>query len=172
MGMNFYLCKGNPRLERGAAALYIGKSSYGWCFMLRVYPTIGITSLDDWKRMWAQHNEDVYTVRDGYGGRILSGTMDAIIEHRAFSLGWHLRFSSSDCDEEAKFHAENSSERGPNNLLRLRIGKGRFRHCVGHGEGTWDYIKGDASPDVLAKFCDIGICAGASGSILKKRGDE
>ena len=40
------------------------------------------------------------------------------------------------------FHAENNSERGDNNLLRHRVDG---RHCVGNGEGTWDYIIGEFS---------------------------
>ena len=30
---------------------------------------------------------------------------------------------------------------GPNGLLRHRIGE----HCIGHGDGTWDLIRGEFS---------------------------
>lgn len=40
------------------------------------------------------------------------------------------------------WYAENSAIPGPNGLARHRID---HRHCVGHGDGTYDLIKGDFS---------------------------
>ena len=40
-----------------------------------------------------------------------------------------------------EFHQRNNSQRGPEGLLRCRLGHG----CMRHGEGTYDYIVGDFS---------------------------
>lgn len=48
MGTNYYhekiLCEHCGNTER----LHVGKSSFGWCFALRVYPDLGIIDLPDW----------------------------------------------------------------------------------------------------------------------------
>ena len=36
----------------------------------------------------------------------------------------------------------NYAEPGPNGLVRAKI---NGVHCIGHGEGTWDYITGEFS---------------------------
>jgi hypothetical protein len=38
--------------------------------------------------------------------------------------------------------AKNHAELGPNGLLRSKVDD---VHCIGHGEGTYDYIAGDFS---------------------------
>ena len=42
-------------------------------------------------------------------------------------------------DSWEEFHRRNNSEIGPNGLLRHKV---TGNHCVGHGDGTYDYIKG------------------------------
>lgn len=43
---------------------------------------------------------------------------------------------------EEDFHKCNQSERGPNGLLRHKIDG---KHCISHGQGTWDCIVGEFS---------------------------
>lgn len=41
--------------------LHVGKSSYGWHFTLCIYPSLGINSLDDWKKIWSSDICKIYT---------------------------------------------------------------------------------------------------------------
>lgn len=50
-------CGHNPDL------IHIGKSSYGWNFLLHVDPVIGLNNLDDWKKRWESGS-----IVDEYGG--------------------------------------------------------------------------------------------------------
>ena len=139
MGTNYYLhqkedctCCGRP-----FEPLHIGKSSGGWCFSLHVMPEDNINTLDDWRALWSVHGA---FIRNEYGERVPIEEMEKIITERIGAVWdqerWTMFYSS-----EADFHAKNHSERGPNNLCRHKIGP----HCVGHGEGTWDYIPGEFS---------------------------
>ena len=99
----------------------------------------GINTLDDWRKLWSRPGA---FIRNEYGEDVAISEMEAIITERqgvkAFDdHSWSSYFYTS----EAEFHERNHSERGPKSLLRHRIG----RHCVGHGEGTWDYIPGEFS---------------------------
>lgn len=53
MGTNFYVvtkrCELCGKVEEKK---HIGKSSFGWCFALHIYPKDGINTLKDWKRFW------------------------------------------------------------------------------------------------------------------------
>lgn len=44
---------------------HIGKSSYGWRFLLQVYPQLNINSLEDWKKLLEEG-----TIFDEYGDKI------------------------------------------------------------------------------------------------------
>lgn len=44
---------------------HIGKSSYGWRFLLQVYPQLNINSLEDWKKLLSEG-----TIFDEYGDKI------------------------------------------------------------------------------------------------------
>jgi hypothetical protein len=141
MGTNYYLHQ-KPDCEccgRPYEPLHIGKSSGGWCFSLHVIPEDGINTLDDWRNLWAAPG--VY-IRDGYGNRVSVADMELTITVRRSKkewgdVEWHPIFYESEQD----FHDKNHSERGPNGLLRHRIGT----YCNVHGEGTWDYIEGEFS---------------------------
>ena len=66
--------------------------------------------------------------------------MLAIITERSWKRkkfkadGWY--------SSQADFHEKNHSEDGPNGLLRHKIDG---THCIGHGEGTYDYTIGEFS---------------------------
>lgn len=142
MGTNYYLSKAPdcPTCGRNDEPLHIGKSSMGWCFSLHVDADAGINDLEDWRALW---NAGGASIKNEYGDAISTDEMLSIITERAgVGENWDnpdrwRRFYSS----EQEFHERNHSERGPNGLLRHRLG----RHCVKHGDGTWDCIPGDFS---------------------------
>lgn len=141
MGTNYYLhTKPCPCCGVTKPPIHIGKSSGGWVFALHISPNDGINTLDDWRKEWAKPNIEI---RDEYDGVILPEEMEKCITDRR----WRNQFDNFDWTmggaykDEADFHAKNGSERGPNNLLRYKIGM----WCKGHGEGTWDYVLGDFS---------------------------
>lgn len=125
MGCNFYLVK--PACEhcgRSDEPLHIGKSSSGWCFSLHVMPEMGINTLDDWMPLLATG-----TIKDDYGETCSIEELLGIIREREGTEAPRPGFS----------YEQNHAVPGPNGLVRARIDS---RHCVGHGEGTWDYIIG------------------------------
>ena len=137
MGTNYYLQHGVCECcKKPDSTRHIGKSSGGWCFSLHVYPEEGINTLDDWKKLWAEENARIV---NEYNELIsMEDMLDTIINRQTGKRNdkpW-----GCSCWEE--FHGKNYSMDGPNNLLRHQILKG---HCIGHGEGTWDYIVGEFS---------------------------
>jgi hypothetical protein len=137
MGTNFYLHENEcGHCHRSESPLHIGKSSMGWCFALHVIHDEGLTTLAAWQVRWGAGG----TIRSEYGETIPVVDMLSTIMNRS---GRPFEISSwPTYRDEADSHAQNHSQRGPNNLLRHRIDG---RHCVGHGEGTWDYIAGEFS---------------------------
>lgn len=127
MGTNFYLHENICQVCGRFNERHIGKSSYGWCFGLHIYPDERINSLEDWKLLF-----DSGEIYDEYGRRVSKDEMIDIITNR----------SHPDSNENDEWYAQNHAERGPNNLARSKI-DGVL--CVGHGEGTWDYLVGDFS---------------------------
>jgi hypothetical protein len=129
MGTNYYLRRDTcPHCGRSAEPLHIGKSSAGWCFSLHVDADEGINGLDDWKALWSAPNTKIM---DEYGREVSPELMLETITHRT----WPKR------ERSGMFYLENNAEPGPNNLMRHTIG----RHCVGHGDGTYDLIPGEFS---------------------------
>ena len=126
--------------------LHIGKSSGGWCYLLQVLPEKGLNGLCDWEDIF---NSGTGKIEDEYGTPLEPWEMMKIITERSSDREWGegrwRNYSTlgrpSPYSSEADFHNKNCSLRGPNNLLRHRIGQ----YCVGHGEGTWDLIPGDFS---------------------------
>jgi hypothetical protein len=132
MGTNYYLHIVGIKPE----VLHIGKSAYGWCFSLHVYPERDIYSLKDYEFMF-EHYFWMY-IKDEYGETIPVKEMLSIIKDRKYPMPFgETRWDIGYYKDEDDFHAKNSSQRGPNNLLRHQIDG---RYCVGHGEGTWDHI--------------------------------
>ena len=137
MGTNFYLTRSEPCHACGHVEddpLHIGKSSLGWCFALTLHPDQGVNNVDDWVPLL---RNKYYVIRNEYGDQLTYREMMDVIterEHVPFEgRMWH------GYENEADFHARNYSERGPKGLLRHRIDG---KHCIGHGEGTWDYMVG------------------------------
>lgn len=132
MGTNYYLhydvC---PHCNRPSKVEHIGKSSCGWCFSLHVIKDEGdedILSLDDWRKEWNKPGNIIF---DEYNRMISPAEMEKIIT---------IRKARDEIDE--KFMEENQAVPGPNNMARSMIDG---LHCIGHGEGTWDLIRGNFS---------------------------
>lgn len=130
MGTNYYLhsdiC---PHCGRGDDEIHIGKSSAGWCFSLHVYPDNGINSLDDWKAKFDTPNSKIF---NEYGDKVDVVDMLRNITERTWDRA----------QEDDGWYALNHAQRGPNNLSRHAIDG---RHCIGHGDGTYDFVVGDFS---------------------------
>jgi hypothetical protein len=113
--------------------IHIGKSSAGWCFSLHVVPELGINGFEDWIRMFIEPDRIII---DEYHEIVPFDRMMGIITQRgsANTRVW---------DDE--FLRKNHAVRGPNGLYRRRLDHDRQFGCVGHGEGTYDYIFGEFS---------------------------
>lgn len=136
MGTNYYLeTEVCPHCHRSAERLHIGKSSAGWCFSLHVDAEISINSLDDWRERWSAPRSRIV---DEYGRQYTPQEMvDCITKRhreRSPTPGYYPSWD--------EFHRRNSSEDGPNGMIRSRIDGLR---CVGHGDGTYDLIVGEFS---------------------------
>lgn len=130
MGTNYYLQRDIcPHCGRSDERLHIGKSSAGWCFSLHVDPDEGINCLSDWQALWSTPNAKIV---DEYGQEHSPDELLETISNRA----WPKR------ERSTEFYRKNSAEEGPNNLMRHTIDE---RHCVGHGDGTYDLIRGEFS---------------------------
>lgn len=130
MGTNYYLKQNTcPHCGRGDEPLHIGKSSAGWCFSLRVHPEERLLNLGDWIQRW---NQPHAKIENEYGDLIPPDEMLDRITNR----GWE----GKELNEPGWYRA-NHAEPGPNGLSRHALGGS----CVGHGEGTWDLIKGEFS---------------------------
>lgn len=133
MGTNYYLHEQPdcPTCGRPHERKHIGKSSAGWCFSLHVEPDEGINSLADWVARWSVPGA---IIRDEYGRDVTAEQMLANITKRS----WNKPQGQS-----PEWHHMNHSEDGPNGLARHRIDG---RHCIAHGDGTYDLmIGGDLS---------------------------
>lgn len=123
MGTNFYLHKPSKSKcnhcghDPELKILHIGKSSFGWRFALHVIPEEGINSLEDWKREWSAEGS---FIKNEYEETISVEKMLDTITNRKSG-----RFSPEGM--EPQFHE----------LDR--------QYCLGHGEGSWDYMVGEFS---------------------------
>ncbi len=143
MGTNYYLRKTKCEQCNSYEELHIGKSSFGWCFSLHVIPEIGINNLDDWRELFSK-----YKIINEYGeGMTPDDMIDTIINREGKN-----NFTEPYPDDTwfttmyktwDSFHERNYSEAGPKGLLRHKISK--ESRCIGHGDGTYDYITGDFS---------------------------
>ena len=132
MGTNYYAklnyCEHCQRYEE----FHLGSSSSRWCFSLHVYPDDGINTLNDLmnhigdNQIYNEYDEEISKAE------FLNSVMERSWPERDLS-----KYGSFD-----KFLDMNEAKLGPNNLLRHKI-DGRF--CIGHGEGTWDYLIGEFS---------------------------
>jgi len=84
MGTNFYLKQPEVACptcghHEPVDSLHIGKSSAGWVFSLRIYPDLGISSLEDWKARFGQGQ-----ICDEYGSQISVEKMLETITERSW----------------------------------------------------------------------------------------
>ena len=133
MGTNYYFYpfKQCPECGREVERVHIGKSSGGWCFALHVMPEEGVNTWSDWQDFFKNYKESY--IKDEYGQRITVDELKSVVEDRKWD-----RVRSWSLQELAR----NSAEPGPNGLVRHKIDG---THCVGHGDGTYDYILGEFS---------------------------
>lgn len=133
MGTNYYMMKGvrvaeadydhplSAVIRYGSgrpAEIHIGKSSGGWCFSLHVYPGFGVHTLADWKAFASRLVAEGWRVEDEYGDEHTLDELWPVVER----VGWKRQDGQP--------------------LLRHKVAEG---HCVGNGEGLYDYIVGDFS---------------------------
>lgn len=128
MGANYYLkteackCCG---LHDERNTMHIGKSSFGWCFGLHVGDYLNDNNdapkahtLEDWQALWSRPG---WVIVNEYGEDITPEKMLRIITMRGGPYGYS------------------------------RTGQNVGRHnidgvlCIGHGPGTYDYLKGEFS---------------------------
>lgn len=128
MGTNYYVNFVDEKI-------HIGKSSSGWCFSLRLIPTRGIYSLEDWIDIFKSS-----TITDEYGQEISTYSMIDIIVDRQGTDFQKTRKVPMGFSSWEEFHLINESEFGPNGLVRFKIDG---VNCIGHGDGTWDLLTGE-----------------------------
>ena len=126
MGTNYYV-RPHPLWMFEPAEdqlLHLGKSSAGWCFLLRVYPERVINDLPDWiPILRGSEYKSPAEIYDEYGTRVMYNDMMEIITRRSgYQTGNIKEYPNHVC-------------LGPNGLLR-------YAECSGirHGAGTWDCI--------------------------------
>lgn len=137
MGTNYYLHRNTcPTCGHSDEPIHIGKSSGGWCFSLHVIPEDGINTLNDWYKEISKDG----IVKNEYDEIVTIDELRDIVQNRGRDEKWESK--PAGYSSWQKFHSENYSEQGPNGLLRHKIDGS---HCIGHGEGTWDFIIGEFS---------------------------
>jgi hypothetical protein len=135
MGTNYYMVKGqhipetdydhplNGLLRDGTgvcAKIHIGKSSGGWCFSLHVMPEHGIHNLQDWKALVERLLADGWRIEDEYREIITQDVLWDVVERAG----------------------ERWVRRDGRPLMRHLVDES---HCIGNGEGLYDYVLGHFS---------------------------
>ena len=116
MGTNYYLHeKACPACKRLEHPIHIGKSSAGWVFALRIRQAEWENELPASWAEWKAKIEDPASV-------VVNEYGDSVT-----------------AEDMVRCITERSHSRG----LNRRSVDGR--HCVGHGEGTWDLCVGEFS---------------------------
>jgi len=129
MGTNFYLhAPACSHCGHAEEPLHLGKSSAGWCFGLHIYPD---KLLCDWQDMWSHIDALVengnHEIKDEYG--------DTVDPALFFSIVWDR---SRQEPPSLQWLKDNHAVPGPYGLARHKLDD----HCIGHGEGPFDYIVG------------------------------
>lgn len=130
MSTNYYIKEKSMLGEKFDHLIHIGLSSYGWCFQLHVIPEKGINNLDDWKKIFKLIDNNKSHIVDEYDRKISYNEMIRIIENR-----------NIDNSNQISSCKKNNAEYELNNLKRSTLDS----RCIGHGNGTYDYIVGDFS---------------------------
>ena len=129
MGTNYYLLQNRCQCCKRSDERHVGKSSMGWVFALHVYPDEGINTMQDWEKLLTPDA----VVKDEYGVERAASVMLVAIKDRGNDLSE---------EDRAKLRSHKVPEyavAGPNGLLRSKLSN----HCIGHGEGPWDYLVGE-----------------------------
>lgn len=135
MGTNYYWLPSNSFEECGEcggqkqAKRHIGKSSFGWCFGVHVDDEF--PSWEAWKETLSSGDGKIV---DEYGREIGYDDMVDLVENR-------MNYSAGNKPDEY-WYSINQATPGPHGLVRHKTDN---RHCVGHGNGTWDLIAGEFS---------------------------
>ena len=161
MGTNYYLiqkntdrdesCEVSKMLDPSHTLMHIGKSSGGWCFSLHVYPERQIHNWDNWKSFLQTEyleSEAEFVLVDEYYQSISLSYLFTVIEDRSNSTTWeeHEQYVTDPQSLFGRYNSlqayldKNGAIKGPNNLMRHKIDG---NHCIGHGEGPYDYIIGE-----------------------------
>ena len=93
-----------------------------------------IHDMPDWEKLFPTGR-----ILSEYGDPMTASGMSSVIRERVHPCSWENRYWNG--ISESEFHARNGSERGPNGMLRHKLGD----HCIKHGEGPWDCITGEFS---------------------------
>lgn len=156
MGTNYYLVYNEkidsicPCCEHEITKykeLHLGKSSNGWTFALHVYPEQGIHTWGDVLYEILHATGKGGWIKDEYGTEVETDMFIDIVTERGSDntidemVEKNNRLGFSTVESVGYYLAYNMAVRGPNNLLRHKIDQ----YCVGHGEGTYDYIVGEFS---------------------------
>lgn len=133
MGTNYYFYSDKQcgECDREVEPVHIGKSSGGWCFALHVMPEEGINTWQDWLDMFENYKNSY--IKNEYGEVTKLSEFISTVTEREWRGG---------ADWNASQLSQNSAVPGPKGLVRHAIDG---THCVGHGEGTYDYMVGEFS---------------------------
>ena len=131
MGTNYYLSDAATEGQPPPALIHVGKSSYGWCFLLHVIPEEGLCSLEDWRARWSRPGAQLWA----NGAPVTPEELENTITNRSF-------VNRHGTGRNRAWYEKNDAERGPRSLARFKVGRGG---CVAHGPGTWDLIEGEFS---------------------------
>ncbi len=133
MGTNYYLhapkCFHCGKEEE--PAIHLGKSSGGWCFSLHIMPEEDICNWQDVQALIEDKLCKEWCIKNEYGDQISLVDFMKVVTERS----WHHPWGHNSW-------LINNAVQGPNNLARHVID---HWHCIGHGEGTYDYIIGEFS---------------------------
>lgn len=113
------------------ARRHIGKSSAGWVFGLHVYPEEREAPQDfiGWKNLFYSGTGHIV---NEYDDLVTIDDMIETITEREWARPKNWK----------KQEATPYGVHGPSGLWRHKI---QDRFCIGHGEGTWDYMVGEFS---------------------------
>jgi hypothetical protein len=126
-------------------SIHIGKSSWGWCFSLHVYPKMGVHDLEDWKPLLKAG-----VIYNEYDDKIEYSEMMSTITERShphspedLEKKWREEGSVLGYRSYEDFLKRNHASPGPNNLVRHRVEEDGY--CIKNGNGTWDCMVGEFS---------------------------
>jgi len=150
-------------IETPNVKLHIGKSSGGWCFSLHVIPELGLNTYDDWMALIDRSKTSLkyeWTIVNEYRTEISKSELHKIITQRVgiFDGNKHRELNEFEKCHRDRYFPNLSDEQYhrrsvgyPIEVPIIWYKDSLIRHyfdgvhCVGHGEGSWDYITGEFS---------------------------